>query len=70
MIKIYPVSIEAVDGHDECLFKLETFDERSATLKVNTPITHSNLDEFCTSLKRALIMLDLEHDGDGDGDRE
>jgi len=66
MIKIYPVSIEAVDEMDECLFKLETFDERSATLKVTTLITNGNIDEFCNSLKRALIMLDLEHDGDED----
>jgi len=66
MIKIYPVSIEAVDEHDECLFKLETFDERSATIKVTTLITNGNIDGFCNSLKRALIMLDFERDGDED----
>jgi len=66
MIKIYPVSIEAVDEQGECMFKLETFDERSATIKVTTLITNGNIDWFCNSLKRALIMLDLERDGDED----
>ena len=66
MIKIYPVSIEAFDDNHQLVFNLSTFDAQSAMLKVDAAITNDNVDEFCTSLKRALILLDLGNDNNED----
>lgn len=64
MIEIYPVSIEAMDEDGACVFKLQAFDNLSATLEVNGVITCGNVNEFCNALKRAVATLELGNDGD------
>ncbi len=59
-IRLYPIEIEAVNEDENAVFKLRTFDERCATLTVDSVITPANIDEFCEALKQALTLLELE----------
>ena len=62
MIKLYPIEIEAVDETGDVVFKLQTFDEKSATLEVKRIISPGDVDDFCNELKRALTLLELNSD--------
>jgi len=60
MMRIYPVKIECIDDVMDVVFKLETFDECSATLTVDTLICNGSVDELCGRIKDAVNMLELE----------
>ena len=70
MIEVYPVKVEAVqDG--ELLFKLESFDEYSATLSVdNTLVSPGSIEEFCTALRKGVALLALQSEKTEDSLRE
>ena len=61
MIEVYPVKIEAVmDG--ESLFRLETFDESSATLHFDGMVSQDMLDDLFASIRKGVEMLELKPD--------
>ena len=59
-IRVYPVAIEAVDDSNELVFRMETFDEASASLEVKAFISPGNVDDVCVAIRHAVTLLELK----------
>lgn len=60
-IDVYPVRIEAVDELGEVVFKIETFDEYTATIEMKTLTSPGkSLTELLNAIKRGIDMLNLK----------
>lgn len=57
-IEVYPVKIEAVMDHDP-LFCIESFDEYSATLRMDVLLTPNNLDDLFAAIRKGFDLLEL-----------
>ena len=60
MIKMYPTVIEAVDESGDLVFKLESFDEVSAKIELNSLLGSGNLEEILSAIRSGVEMLKLE----------
>jgi hypothetical protein len=65
-MKIYPTEIECVDECNSLIFKLKTFDQYSAELKIDTLISNNSINKLCAEIKNALLLLDLDNEEDTD----
>jgi len=60
-VKVYATKVEGVDETGELLFKVESFDEHTATIEL-TPTVHNaeSLEQLFTGLRWAFAKLGLE----------
>jgi len=65
-MKIYPTEIECIDECNSVIFKLKTFDQYSAELKIDTLVSNSSINELCAEIKNALLLLDLDNETNTD----
>lgn len=61
MINVYPTRVEAIKAETgDVMFIMETMDSHAASVRINTVISPSNVDELTAALRRAVVMLELE----------
>ena len=59
-IDVYPVKIEAIDEIGGIVFKLETFDEHTASIEIKTLIAPGkSLTELFEAIRQGVDMLKL-----------
>lgn len=60
-MKVYPTQVECIDDSGEVVFRVETFDEHTASIKLaDTVVSEKSVDELFASLRTAFTMLDLK----------
>ena len=59
-MKIYPTKFEAYDEALNSMFRVESFDECSATVTIETVVNVASWDEISAGIRDCLVQMQLE----------